>query len=358
MHSLPEPKDTPGPVVSRRSFAAAGVAGIAALASGPPAIHSRRAAHDLVIRGGLVFDGSGAPGAARDVAVSAGRITGVAPRIEERGTNEIDARGLACRPASSTSIRTATDRCPRTARRVAWSGRGSRRSSSARMVVAWRASREPSVRTLASLEALRPSVNVASMIGLGTVRGAVVGKTDRPATADELRRWSRWSSARSSEGACGASSGLEYTPGAFASREELIALCRPLAARRLPYATHMRNEDDRLLDSIDESIAVARGAGCPLQISHLKTQGPRNWAKLDAVFARIERRRARRARRRVRPISVHRVPDGPHQSLSGLEPRRRHRGVPRATRRRSDGATDPPRDAGEGRADRRVGQRA
>jgi N-acyl-D-amino-acid deacylase len=90
------------------------------------------------------------------------------------------------------------------------------------------------------------------------------------------------------EGACGASSGLEYTPGAFASREELIALCKPLAARGLPYATHMRNEDDRLLDSIDESIAVARGAGCPLQISHLKTQGPRNWSRLDAVFARIE----------------------------------------------------------------------
>jgi N-acyl-D-amino-acid deacylase len=90
------------------------------------------------------------------------------------------------------------------------------------------------------------------------------------------------------EGACGASSGLEYTPGAFATREELIALCKPLAARRLPYATHMRNEDDRLLDSIDESIAVARGAGCPLQISHLKTQGPRNWSKLDAVFSRVE----------------------------------------------------------------------
>ena len=90
------------------------------------------------------------------------------------------------------------------------------------------------------------------------------------------------------DGACGTSSGLEYTPGAFASRDELIALCRPLANRRLPYATHMRNEDDRLLDAIDESIAVARGAGCPLQISHLKTQGPRNWTRLDEVFRHID----------------------------------------------------------------------
>jgi N-acyl-D-amino-acid deacylase len=94
------------------------------------------------------------------------------------------------------------------------------------------------------------------------------------------------------DGACGASSGLEYTPGAFASLEELIALCRPLAMRSLPYATHMRNEDDRLMDSIDESIAVARGARCPLQISHLKTQGPRNWGKLDVAFARISAARA------------------------------------------------------------------
>jgi N-acyl-D-amino-acid deacylase len=89
------------------------------------------------------------------------------------------------------------------------------------------------------------------------------------------------------DGACGASSGLEYTPGAFASRDELIALCRPLAPLRLPYATHMRNEDDHVLEAIDEAIAVARGAGSPLEISHLKTQGPRNWSKLDAAFDRI-----------------------------------------------------------------------
>src|SRR6185369_11669662 len=108
-----------------------------------------------------------------------------------------------------------------------------------------------------------------------------------PATADELRRMTAMVERALVDGACGASSGLEYTPGAFASTDELIALCRPLASRRLPYATHMRNEDDRLLESIDESLAVAKGAGCPLQVSHLKTQGPRNWPKLDAAFKRF-----------------------------------------------------------------------
>ena len=139
-----------------------------------------------------------------------------------------------------------------------------------------------------SIDAAQASVNIASMIGLGSVRGAIVGANNRPATASELQRMTALVERALKEGACGASSGLEYTPGAFASQAELIALCKPLAARGLPYATHMRNEDDRLLDSIDESIAVARGARCPLQISHLKTQGPRNWSKLDTVFLRVD----------------------------------------------------------------------
>ena len=88
------------------------------------------------------------------------------------------------------------------------------------------------------------------------------------------------------DGACGASSGLEYTPGAFAPRDELIALCKPLAARRLPYATHMRNEDDRLLEAIDEAIAVARGA--ELSVADLSSQ--------DAGPAQLEQARRRRSR--------------------------------------------------------------
>jgi N-acyl-D-amino-acid deacylase len=139
---------------------------------------------------------------------------------------------------------------------------------------------------------IQPSVNVASMVGLGSIRAAVVGEDNRPATTGELARMTAIVEEALSQGACGASTGLEYTPGAFAPLAELIALCKPLASRRLPYATHMRNEDDQLLESIDEAIAVARGASCPLQVSHLKTQGPRNWNKLDAAFARIMAARA------------------------------------------------------------------
>ena len=128
------------------------------------------------------------------------------------------------------------------------------------------------------------------------------------------RRWSRAPAVRRPD--------WNTLPGAFASLEELVALCRPLAARRLPYATHMRNEDDRVLEAIDEAMAVARGAGCPLQISHLKMQGPRNWAKLDQAFARIDTARQRRDGHRLRPLSLRRLPDRAHQPLPGLEPGR------------------------------------
>ncbi len=275
-------------MTTRRRFLA-GAGGALFAAAGPPALFRRRASHDLVIRGGTVFDGTGTPGVERDVAVSAGRISAVAPRLAGRATEEIDARGLAVSPgfidihSHGDGSLDADPRAESLIRQgittiIAGQDGGSDATGG---------EDQPFDALLAGYDRLSPSVNIASMIGLGTVRGAVVGDKDRPATPDELARMGAMVERALAQGACGASSGLEYTPGAFAPLGELIALCRPLAARRLPYATHMRNEDDRVLEAIDESIAVARGARCPLQISHLKTQGPRNWAKLDTVFARI-----------------------------------------------------------------------
>ena len=278
----------------RRDFVKAGVGSLFVIA-GAPALVRQQGVHDLVIRNGTVFDGSGKPGVEADVAITAGRIAQVGPRLA-RGTEEIDARGLAVAPGfvdlhshGDGSI----DEDPRQESLVrqgittivAGQDGSSRAAGSGR---AGDGAVSGFGAMLAGIDAQRPAVNLASMIGLGSVRGRVVGNADRPATPDELKSMVAIVESALADGACGASSGLEYTPGAFASTDELTALCRPLASRRLPYATHMRNEDDRLLDSIDESIAVAKGAGCPLQISHLKTQGPRNWSKLDTVFARID----------------------------------------------------------------------
>ena len=281
---MPDPRPT-----TRRTFLASTGAGLSALAA--PALDlSWTAPYDLIVRGGTVFDGTGAPGRMADVAVRAGKIAAVARRIGSRGKEEIDARHLAVAPGfidiHSHADGTLFDD-PRVESVI--------RQGVTTVVVGQDGSSripdrngETSVAALFDrIEALPSAVNLATMVGLGTLRRIVVGLDDRPATTDELTRMTSMVEAALASGACGASTGLEYTPGAFAATDELIALSRPLAARRLPYATHMRNEDDTLLEAIDEAIRIARGASCPLEISHLKTGGPRNWGKIDAVFARL-----------------------------------------------------------------------
>src|ERR1041385_8044539 len=287
-HLLPANYLLPMPP-NRRTFLATAGAGFSALVA--PAFHFPWSApYDLILRGGTVFDGTGAPGRVADVGVWAGKIATVARRIASRGRVEIDARHLAVAPGfidiHSHADGTLFDD-PRVESVI-------RQGVTTIVVRQDGSSRIPdlngqtAVGTLfARIEALPSAVNVATMVGLGTLRRLVVGLDDRPATTDELTRMTAMVETALATGACGASTGLEYTPGAFATTDELIALCRPLAARRLPYATHMRNEDDTLLEAIGEAIRIATGAGCPLEISHLKTGGPRNWHKIDDVFARI-----------------------------------------------------------------------
>jgi N-acyl-D-amino-acid deacylase len=289
-------------MTTRRDFLRRATSAAAVLA-GAPALHlPSRADADIILRGGTVFDGSGGAGRELDIVITAGKISAVTRRATDRATVEIDVRGRAVAPGfidihshgdgslwedprSESLIRQGvttivvgqdgSSRAPRVVRGGQGGGDDARNQFDTFREL-WSA-----------LARVQPSVNVASMVGLGTIRDVVVGGDNRPATADELARMERFVRAALADGACGVSTGLEYTPGAFAPREELIALCKPLAGSGLPYATHMRNEDDHVLEAIDEAIAVARGANCALQISHLKTQGPRNWGKLDDAFARI-----------------------------------------------------------------------
>ncbi len=284
---------------SRRSFLQAAGGALAVLAGAPAVLVASRRRADLIIRGGTVFDGTGAAGREADVAITGGRVALIEPRISGVGGLEIDARGLAVAPgfidihshAGGTLFEDpAAESVVRQGVTTVVVGQdGGSTAPAAREATDFdRGDYRTFGDYFAAVDRLRSAVNVASMIGLGTVRAAVVGMDDRPATPDELRRMTALVEQAVADGVCGASSGLEYTPGAFAPLAELIALCRPLAARRLPYATHMRNEDDRLLAAIAEAIAVAEGARCPLQISHLKTQGPRNWGSLDAAFGVID----------------------------------------------------------------------
>jgi len=296
---------------SRRGFIATTGAAIAAAACAPALRLASRKKHDLVIRGGTVFDGMGAPGVEGDVAISNGVVTAIGRDIDGSGHAEIDARGKAVAPGfidvhshgdeslfddprSESVIRQGVTT-------IVVGQDGDSRAPSRRPVTAAALVRgslgtsgvfESMHELFRAVNNLPPSVNVASMVGLGTIRGLVVGEDARPATPAELRRMRALVEGALADGACGVSTGLEYAPGSFASRDELIDLCRPLAARGLPYATHMRNEDDTLLEAMDEAIAIANGARCPLQISHLKTSGPRNWHKIGDALGRIEAAKA------------------------------------------------------------------
>ena len=133
------------------------------------------------------------------------------------------------------------------------------------------------------------SVNLATLVGLGTIREFVVGLDDRPATSDELKRMRDEVARAINGGAIGVSTGLEYTPGSFASTEELIELCKAAPEKFRIYSTHMRNEDNTVLEAIDEAIRIAKESGSRLLISHLKVSGKSNWHKADDALAKIDK---------------------------------------------------------------------
>jgi N-acyl-D-amino-acid deacylase len=263
----------------------------------------------MILRGALVFDGTGAPGVEVDVALAGDRIAAVGRNLDVGRVAEVDLRGLALAPGF-IDIHSHTDlsllvnhRAESKVRQGVTTEVAGQDGSS---IGPWRdedyAGRRRGYRRrydadipfrdLAGffrwLDENGASVNVASMVGQGTVRGYVVGEDDRPATDAEVSRMIEEVRRALADGACGMSSGLEYTPGAFASTGEIVRVASALSGTGLPYTSHMRNEDDRLLAAIEEAIHIGKMAGIPTQISHLKAQGGRNWWKTSAVFEAIE----------------------------------------------------------------------
>jgi len=138
------------------------------------------------------------------------------------------------------------------------------------------------------LEEKGTALNYSTLLGHGAIRGAAMGFNDRPPSPEELEKMKSLVEEHMRAGAFGLSSGLEYTPGSFARPDELTELCRVVARFNGTYATHMRDEDEGILESLDESIAAARDSGVRLQIAHLKVGGHRNWPKVDAALAKID----------------------------------------------------------------------
>jgi N-acyl-D-amino-acid deacylase len=132
------------------------------------------------------------------------------------------------------------------------------------------------------------SPNVASFVGAATVRQNVLGHDPRAATAEELTRMQELVRNAMREGALGVGSSLIYEPGMFATTVELTALAQTAAEEGGMYISHIRNENDSLLDAVDEFLAIARGSGARSEIYHLKAAGRANWGKLDEMIRRLE----------------------------------------------------------------------
>ena len=159
--------------------------------------------------------------------------------------------------------------------------------------------------------------NVALMVGHGTIRSEVMGYDDRIPTAQDMERMKALLSEAMEAGAFGMTSGLIYPPGVYAREEELVELCKTAAAFGGIYASHMRNESDRVVEAVAETIRVAEKAGLPALISHHKIAGKHNWGKSRDTLALIDAANRRGVKVRCDQYPYH---AGATSLLSALPP--------------------------------------
>ncbi|MEE4293992.1 MAG: D-aminoacylase [Xanthomonadales bacterium] len=267
--------------------------------------------HDLIIRNGTVYDGSGGAPFRGDIAIDGDRITVVGELSGHRGKNEVDAEGLAVAPGfinvlswSNLSLlqdgRSLSDIMQGVTLEVMGEGHSMGpwneamkkqrldEQSDIRYDIAWTTLGE----YLQHLEDRGVSTNVASFVGASSVRVHEMGYEDRAATPAELERMKDLVRGAMREGAIGLSSALVYVPGNFASTEELIELAGAAAEFDGLYTSHMRNEGNTIFEALDEFITIVRESGIRGEVYHLKVSGKQNWGKLDEVIRRIEAARA------------------------------------------------------------------
>jgi N-acyl-D-amino-acid deacylase len=265
------------------------------------------AAFDFVIRGGTVYDGTGAPGRRGDVGIRGDRIAGVGDLSDVPATTVIDAAGLAVAPGFINMLSWSTE-----SMLVDGRSQGELREGVTTQIFGEGSSMGPLTpemkqraieqmgdlkyditwttlsEYLRELEKRGVSQNVASFIGATTIREHVIGLEDRkptPAQLDEMRALVRQ---EMQAGALGIGSSLIYAPAFYASTEELIELCKVAAQYHGKYISHMRSEGNRLLEAVDELIRISREAGIPAEIYHLKAAGRANWPKMNQVIAKVE----------------------------------------------------------------------
>lgn len=144
---------------------------------------------------------------------------------------------------------------------------------------------------LDALQRAKPAINYATLVGHGTIRKSVMGYEKREPTIEELKRMKRLVAESLRQGAFGLSTGLIYPPGSFASTNEIVELCKVVAKHNGFYATHMRSESAKLVESVAETIEIGKKSGVSVQISHHKACGEKHFGKVKETLKMIEQAR-------------------------------------------------------------------
>jgi N-acyl-D-amino-acid deacylase len=260
---------------------------------------------DLVIRGAKIYDGIGSPAVDGDLALRGDKI-GAVGTVEGKASREINARGLAVAPGfidvhshDDFPVLATPDMDFKTMQGVTTDvvgncGFGAAPFETAFAMLGLESGRralpkwESYPGYLDAIDRNPPSLNVAVLVGHGTIRQAAMGKEKREPTANELATMRAYLREALDAGAVGLSTGLVYEPGRYARTEEIVALAREMTSAGGLYASHMRNEGGGLLDSIRETIHIGEAAGVPVQISHHKASGSENFGKVRESLRLIE----------------------------------------------------------------------
>lgn len=250
---------------------------------------------DVLIRNGLVLDGSLREPFRADIAVKDGRIVRVAPAIRGRAARTIDARGLHVVPGF-IDLHTHVERAlvfPEHRAPLGYLSQGV-----TTVVVGQCGSSGWPIFEKAADQVRRfteegVGLNVALLVGHGDVRELVMGMEDREPTPDELERMKALVKEAMDQGAAGLSTGLIYRPGIYAKTDEVLELVKVIAPYGGIYHSHVRDERDKLLEAIGECIAIAEGAGVRANVSHFKVMRKANWGHVQEAMRMIEAARAR-----------------------------------------------------------------
>jgi N-acyl-D-amino-acid deacylase len=261
------------------------VAAIVLLAAAQPA----PAPYDLLLKNGRIVDGTGSPWFTGDVAIRGDSIAKIAPAIADAAARAIDVHGSVIAPGF-IDIHT---HARRGIRQVPTADNYARQGVTTVMEGPDGSSPLPLAPFLAELEALKISINIGSFVGQGTVRTAVIGDVNRKATPAEIQTMIGLVEQGMKDGAFGMSTGLFYVPGTFTPTGEVIALATAAGRFGGIHESHQRDDASKLLDSVNETIAIGEKGHLPTQISHAKVVGTANWGRSADMLALVDAARAR-----------------------------------------------------------------